>query len=67
MGFDPEILKQLAQERVESREVNHQIGIMNVIQRLRLQYGDDYKIKFMNNETGSLVAIEFPVIEDGRS
>lgn len=62
-GFSEDILRQLREGTIGRSPSGHHIGILNIIQRLLLIYGDKQKITFENNDTGACVVIEIPVVK----
>ncbi len=61
IGFSPEMLEALNKGEVKQKKAGHQIGIMNVFQRLKLLYGDVYGVTFENADIGAKVTIRIPV------
>lgn len=69
VGLPPEMTEQLNRGEVPQKKGGHQIGIKNVLQRLRLVYGADYELHFQNMESGTRVTVRIPErkAEDGKS
>lgn len=51
-GFSEETLEQLAKGEIKREDNSRQIGILNVVQRFQLLYGDAARISFENREQG---------------
>ncbi|WP_160723822.1 sensor histidine kinase [Bacillus sp. USDA818B3_A] len=62
-GFPPDILDQLQNNiPLTDKEGNH-IGIHNVVQRLRLLYGDEFSIVFSNgSDSGAAIVLMIPYL-----
>lgn len=62
-GFPPEVLSKLQSNILLSNKKGNHIGINNVIQRLRLLYGEEFSIEFFNGpEGGALVILTLPYL-----
>lgn len=59
-GFPQDVLEQLRQGKLERGSAGHHIGILNIIQRLSLIYGQKQKIILENNDIGAYVSVIFP-------
>lgn len=62
IGFPPGMTEQLNRGEVPHKQGGHQIGIKNVLQRLKLVYGEDYELKFENLEKGTRVTVKIPCL-----
>lgn len=63
-GFDEEILYNL-QNQINISEEGKRIGIMNAVERLKLQYQEKARIFFYNRESGGAgIKIQIPIIEE---
>jgi two-component system sensor histidine kinase YesM len=64
VGFSPEVLTKLQNKEPLNQAENSSLGIMNVIHRLDLLYGERTSITFSNHTEGSgaIVKIVFPKI-----
>lgn len=70
VGFTPEVLTKLQNKQPLQQEEKSSLGIMNVIHRLDLLYGERTSITFDNHPEGSgaIVTIVFPKpVEGGRA
>lgn len=70
VGFSPEVLRKLQNKEPLQHEEKSSLGIMNVIHRLDLLYGERTSITFGNHTEGSgaIVTIVFPKpLEGGRA
>lgn len=70
VGFTPEVLTKLQNKQPLQQEEKSSLGIMNVIHRLDLLYGERTSITFGNHPEGSgaIVTIVFPKpVEGGRA
>ena len=56
-GFDEDVLNSLNAGSFERRDERHQIGIINIVERLSLMYGDGGRVSFYNTENGAGVSI----------
>jgi sensor histidine kinase YesM len=59
-GFPKDVLEQLRTGNLKRMDSSHQIGIMNIMQRVQIIYGASGNIIFDNNEKGARVYIELP-------
>lgn len=59
-GFSDEVLRKLKCGEPLHKRVGYQIGISNVIQRLKLLYGENWELLFCNNSQGANVRIRIP-------
>lgn len=62
-GFEENTLKELNDGVFQRKDERHQIGIINVVERLDLMYGDEAEISFQNTGKGAGVFIRIPVKE----
>ena len=62
-GFEENTLKALNDGVFQRKDERHQIGIINVVERLDLMYGDEAEISFQNTGKGAGVFIRIPVKE----
>ena len=60
VGFSDEVLEKLKRGEPLHKRAGYQIGISNVIQRLKLLYGDDWELVFCNNSQGAKVRVRIP-------
>ena len=51
-GFSAETLEQLSKGEIKREDNSRQIGILNVVQRFQLLYGEAAQISFENREQG---------------
>lgn len=67
VGFSPEVLEKLHNKEPLQQEETSSLGIMNVIHRLQLLYGERTSITFCNQAEGSgaIVVIVFPKRVEG--
>jgi len=67
VGFDPEVLEKLHNKEPLRQGETSSLGIMNVMHRLHLLYGDRTSITFRNQSEGSgaMVVIVFPKRMEG--
>lgn len=65
-GFAEEILKSLNAGSFERKDERHQIGIINIRERLSLMYGEKGTIRFYNTEFGAGVQISIEGIQKTR-
>lgn len=64
-GISQEDLQRLNHPSEELYRENH-VGIFNVIQRLRLLYGESAQVSFRNEGEGACVELFLPLKGDGR-
>lgn len=62
-GFEENTLKALNDGVFQRKDERHQIGIINVVERLDLMYGVEAEISFQNTGKGAGVFIRIPVKE----
>ena len=60
IGFPEEVLEKLNRGEEIQKTAGHQIGIQNVLQRLKLIYETDYELLFQNLGSGAKVTIRIP-------
>jgi two-component system sensor histidine kinase YesM len=67
VGFSPEVLIKLQNKEPLQHEEKSSLGIMNVIHRLELLYGERTSITFSNQTEGSgaIIRIIFPKLVEG--
>lgn len=61
VGFPPETLEAFSDPNFVQTEDGHHVGIRNIEKRLYFLYGEQYSLRFENNQTGGLVILEIPV------
>ncbi|MGO4543667.1 sensor histidine kinase [Paenibacillus sp. 2TAB23] len=67
VGFDPSVLEKLRNKEPLQEGESSSLGIMNVIHRLQLLYGERTSITFSNQAEGSgaIIKIVFPELTEG--
>lgn len=60
-GFPEDVLASLNSGRSISRDNRYQIGIQNVMQRVRLIYADEAQIRFRNEDGGAQIRLTLPI------
>lgn len=69
-GWDDENLRLLNSNEIMTQESGHHIGIQNIIQRMRLHYGEKFRIFFSNHDNaGAQIDYWFPLerIKEGKN
>ena len=63
-GFGEEVLNSLNEGSFERKDERHQIGIINIVERLSLMYGDKGRVSFYNTENGAGVSIQIDGVSE---